>query len=252
MEQEVSRDEYLVEGIPFSIVYQEQAIEKPVIFFMHGFSSNRFLGPMGREYHLAKMGYTVLVMDAYNHGQRISEEYARLSNQEKQMLMVDIEIQTAKDACTLYRNLCLKGIISSNQTLAAYGVSMGAATAFYMATILDKLEVIVTLVGSPSFTGIYEYKQNTYGLDNSQLYLEKYANYNIIDPYQNYTKFLNKKLFMGVGTKDTVVPLHYAKKLSELIPCVYKEYDTGHESTPQMLEDAYSFLSCNIILNSTR
>ncbi len=242
MNQSIKRDELNYQGVPFSLVYKEKTQDKPIVFFMHGYDSDRFIGPMGRETVLAEMGYTVILMDAFNHGERATEGFDSLSRYQRHLCIVEIVIRTAKDAIEVYEHLCKEKVISQYQKLAAYGVSMGAATAMYLATILPKLEVIVSLVGSPSFVDYYEHKRKEFDIDNTLLHVERTNRYKKIDPILNHRRFYGTKLFMAVGKKDEIVPMKFAKQLSEMISCVYKEYDTGHASTPEMLEDGYDFL----------
>lgn len=239
----INRKEHNYEGIPFSLVYEDLSLNKPVVFFFHGYSSDRFNGPMEREIKLASMGYTVILLDAYNHGERKTQEFESLTNEERQMQMIDIEIHTAKDAIKVYDYLVSVNMISSEERLAAYGVSMGAATSFYLATIFSKLEVIVTLVGSPSFVNFYEYKRKLYKLEKTPDFIKNTIKYRQMDPLLNYERFNDKKVFIAVGLEDNVVPMGSANELSKLIDCEYCEYKTGHISTSEMLDDAYRFLS---------
>ena len=226
MKQEVVREEHNYLEIPYSLVYQEKSVDKPVVIFFHGFTNNRFLAPMGRDIELAKMGYTVLMLDAYNHGERITEEFANLTREEKHMQLVDIAIHTAKDAIKVYEYLCSEGILSKEYKLGAYGVSMGGATAYYLATIYPKLEVLVTLVASPSFTNYHEYRRKMYNFEKNEEYMKKYNYYKTIDPLLHYERFMDKKVFIAVGLKDQVVPMHDGLELSKKFIFVYKEYYT--------------------------
>jgi uncharacterized protein len=231
--------------ITYRILYIDKTDDKPVIFFFHGFGGNRNLGADGRDINLAQMGYTVIVMDAYEHGKRRSVEYERLDNSQRQKLIIDTEIRTAHDAIDLYNFLVRNKVISEYLSLGLYGVSMGGAIVFYLASIFNKVSFVVSIVGSPSFFEFYKYKQSVYGFEQDEEYQKRLDYYKTIDPLINFNKLKGKSVFMSVGLKDKIVPLIYAKELSKKIDCVYQEYDLGHESNPKMLEEAYKFIREN-------
>jgi hypothetical protein len=236
----LSEEKY--KDISYNIVFKNETQNKPVIFFFHGFGGNRNLGPSGQDEVFARMGYCVVVMDAYEHGDRRSEAYETFDNSTRQAMIIDIEIKTAHDAVSLYNHLEETGKISRDYPLGIYGVSMGGAIVFYLASIFDKVKVLVSIVGSPSFVDFYQYKQEVYGFPKNREYHERLKKYHDYDPLINYQKLLNKHIFMSVGLQDRIVPLDYAKALSKKIDTVYQEYDLGHESNQEMLEQANKFV----------
>lgn len=246
MDQQIQREEGLFQGIPYSIVYQNQTLNQPVIFFFHGFQSNRFLGPMGREETLAKMGLTVIMMDAYCHGERKQDSFESLDSNQKHVQMIDIELHTAKDAILLYEELINQNKISKHTPLLSYGVSMGGATALYLASIYPKLEMVVSIVGAPSLLGFYQLKHERFQLKQDEIYAENIKKYEQADPLTHYERLQHTALFLAVGLHDDVVPKHYAKALSEKLPITYREYETGHVSTPEMLQDGYDFIQAHL------
>lgn len=235
------------ENITYRILYSETTVNKPVIFFFHGFGGNKESSVDDNRLALAKLGYVVLIMDAFEHGERMSEEYKALSNQEKQKLIVDTEIITAHEAIELYDYLVKSNKISGDQKLGVMGVSMGGAIAFYLASIFEKVEVVVSIVGSPSFVKFYEYKQKVYKFAKDDGFKERLNKYKGLDPLINYERLKNKAIYMSVGLKDRIVPMDYAKELSLKLKTTYQEYDVEHTSTENMLNEVVKFIQNNLL-----
>lgn len=242
------KNQYL-DGIPVTTYYFNDNKPKPVIFFFHGFSSNRKDGLMGRGEELAKRGFFVVAMDAFLHGERQPSYFASLSNAEKQQEIVNIQIQTAKDAQMLFEKYFKNNKYVNDKEVYAYGVSMGAGSAFYLGTIMDEVSTIISIVGSPSLYEFYKEKTKTYHWTIDSYYQANLDYYFTIDPLINYNSLASKNIFMGNGSQDTVVPAKFAKELSEKINhpnVVFKLYNTIHSSTPAMLNDAYMFLESKL------
>ncbi len=231
--------------ITFNILYEENTLNKDIFYIFHGFGGNKDDGFAGFETQLAKEGFFVIVLDACEHGERISQKFASLDNSKRQEQIIDLEIQTAKDAISVYNYLQSIGLISSDRKVNALGVSMGAAITFYLASIFKKINLVISVIGSPSFFEFYKYKQNVYVFDNGEDYRRRLDYYKTIDPLIYYQSLMNKKVYMSVGLVDKIVPLVYAKALSKKIQCVYQEYDLGHEVNDSMLEEITKFIREN-------
>jgi len=242
----IVKTKYIYDGIPLTTYYKFDGKPKKLLFFFHGFAGDRETGIMDRGNTLAEQGFYVVAIDAYLHGERQPEFFKNLSYGDKQKEIVNIVMRTAEDAQRLYHKYFKKlDMLENPEKVYAYGVSMGGAVCFYLATIMEELKTIVTLVGSPSFVDFYEYKQQQYNWIQDEYYYTNLESYREKDPLINYHLLQNKNIFMGVGTQDTTVPLKYAKALKEKLPSpnvVYKEYNTAHSSTPEMLADSYNFI----------
>ncbi|MDF2700021.1 MAG: hypothetical protein K0Q49_1577 [Haloplasmataceae bacterium] len=241
----IIKQDMVLEGIPFTVYYKNDGLPKSIIYFFHGFSGDRNSGIMGRGEDLAKMGYYVVAMDAYLHGDREPVFFDQLSYAEKQRDIVNIQIRTAEDAKHLFDKYFKNWDGINKDKVYAYGVSMGAGVTFYLATIMDELKTFASIVGSPSFYEFYQYKKEQYRFPDDERYYLNLNSYIEKDPLINHERLLGKNIFMGNGSTDTTVPLVYAKELAETLnsPNVFfKIYETGHSSTPQMQEDSYEFL----------
>lgn len=236
-------NEYIFDGIPLTTYEKNNDTKKPLIFFFHGFTGDKDKNIMGRGEKLADMGFFVVAMDAYLHGQRMPLLEKQRSNLSKYEDIIEIAIHTANDAKTLYH----KYFKHLNQVDAngfyVYGVSMGSLSAFYLATTEPLLKALVALVPTPSFVAYYKEKAESYGFNHGFSYERKLAFYETIDPLLNYEKMQHCHIFIGVGKHDQVVNPTYAIELqSKLNHVILKTYDTGHDSTPEMLQHSYAFL----------
>ncbi len=240
--------EMYYEGIPFTIYNVNDQRPKPLIYFFHGFTSDRALGIMGRGEILAKKGFFVVAIDAYLHGERKLDFFQKLPNSIKFKDFINIVMHTANDAKLLYEKYFVNLDFIKKDKVYAYGVSMGASVAFYLATIFDKLQTIASIVGSPSFVEFYRYFQSVYNWELDDYFKQNLAYYYQYCPLINYERLIGKKIFMGCGDKDTIVPARFAYELSKKLlsnDVVYQIYDTGHLSTDLMQEAAYQFLIDN-------
>lgn len=238
----IKKEERERKGIPYSLTYEDTTQNKPVTFFFHGFTSDHKKGPMDRDGMLAEMGQTVVSMDAPGHGGRHDSFYQGQSNIQKQAAMIDIVIETAHDATDLYHHLIDESIIDPAMPLIAYGVSMGGHTAFFWGKEEKDVDIVISLLGSPSFVDFYHYKQTHYGFDPGENRSDKTTRYENLDPLRRPGGLKHKKIFAATGEQDTTVPGIYAKRLSESIDMTYASYPTAHQTTPSMIDDAHAFL----------
>lgn len=236
-------NKFQIHDVPVTTYEIEDGIKKPLIFFFHGFTGNKDDNIMGRGHILAELGFYVVAVDAYMHGERQTEYYKNLSNNEKYEDIIDVAIHTAQDAKHLFHYYFKNKNEIINDKYYAYGVSMGSLISFYLATIDPTLKAMVGLVCFPSFVEYYEMKQQQLGFEKNLCYRSRLRYYKKIDPLINYKLLSNTKIFMGIGEHDEVVPNIYAKKLHKKLPeTILKTYDTGHISTKEMLNDSYNFL----------
>jgi predicted esterase len=245
MNENIIKNDLVYEGIPLSIYYKNDGLKKPLIYFFHGFTGNRNIGLMGRGEVLAEKGFFVVAMDAYLHGDRQPEFFKQLPSSEKQRDIMNIVIHTANDAKHLYHKYFKKLPEILPNKIYAYGVSMGAATAFYFASITEEVKTFVSIVGSPSLYDFYLHKLSFYKWNNDQYFQINLDSYKELCPLINFQRLKNKNIYMANGSIDTIVPLKYAEELNEKLKSdnvVFKIYDVAHTSTPEMLEESYDFL----------
>ena len=234
------------QDVSFRYLFIENKNYDKVMFFFHGFGGNRYSIETAWVNKITEKGYLLIILDAFNHGDRISKEYHKLDNSNKQKLIIDTEIKTGEDAVRVYDYLSEKNVISSDMQVTVMGVSMGAAVAFYFATIFKEVKTLISLIGSPSLVEFYKYKQEVYQFEKNDEFEERLKRYKKIDPLINYHLLEGKKILMTGGLKDKIVPLDYAKALSKKIDSTFIEYDLEHEVSPKMMEDVYNFIESNL------
>ncbi|MDY0010909.1 MAG: acyl-CoA thioester hydrolase/BAAT C-terminal domain-containing protein [Candidatus Izemoplasmatales bacterium] len=228
--------------ITFRYLYNQDIGYDKVMFFFHGFNGNRYAIDIEWIERISEKGYLLVILDAENHGDRISDEYKKLDNSNRQKLIIETEINTANDAKKVYFHLLEKDIINKDMSLAVMGVSMGGAIALYLTTIFKKIQILVSLIGSPSFVEFYKYKQKVYKFENNQEYKKRLDKYAKIDPLLNYHLFSGRKILLTGGSRDKIVPMIYAEELSKKIDATFIVYDLEHEVSKQMMEDVYKFI----------
>jgi pimeloyl-ACP methyl ester carboxylesterase len=217
----------------------------PVIFFFHGFTSNKENGPMGRCEQLEKLGFIVLCFDAYKHGSR-DDGFLPLSKKERYFEIIEIVIQTARDAKMIFEYL-----FKYKNEYFTYGVSMGSQISFYLGTIDLKCRNMVCLVGSPSFVEYFKQRNSLYNFDKAE-FENRIEKYKTLDPLINYQRLSDVNILLLLGDNDDVVSPIWSKELHSKLPnsTILKTFDTNHNSTPDMLKTAYDYLTDKIKYSS--
>lgn len=242
----VVETDYILDGIPLTTYYYNDGEAKPLIFFFHGFSGERKAGIADRGQKLAQLGFFVVSMDAYLHGERTTKFFTDASYGDKQKEIVNIQMHTAQDAIHLYNKYYKNHQYIRGTEVYAMGVSMGGGTALYLASIMDNLNTVVSIVGSPSFVDFYRYKQTQYGWEQDSQYFTNLNSYVTHDPLINHHLLKDKNVYMTTGTLDTTVPEQFAIALKALYSnsnnIIHKSYDVAHTSTPAMMQEIYDYL----------
>ncbi len=236
-------ERFYLDDVPVTTYEIEDGKKKPLVYFFHGFTGNRDANIMERGEVLAQKGFFVVAIDAYLHGERQTAYAKGRTNQEKYEDIIDVVMHTAQDAKRLYHKYFKHNPHIANHAYYAYGVSMGSAISFYLATIDPQLKALAALVCFPSFVAYYQTRKAQYKWKEDFIYQRRLAYYELHDPLIHYKRLLHTHLFMAIGEHDEVVPNHFAKALHEKLPeSTLKSYDTGHISTPEMLADSYAYL----------
>ncbi len=241
----IHTNDEMFEGIPYTRYYQKKKERSPLMFFFHGFTSNRHEGTMGRAKKLCSMGYEVIAVDAYGHGERYNKTIMALNPSDKYKFLVDIVLRTADDVRHLYEAKLRYDERLLPSSFSVYGVSMGAQVAFMVGKNMPECKVIVSIVGSPSIYKIYDYKRKVFEWKKDQTFIDKLIQYKHLDPLEHFNTFINKHIFMGCGEFDQTVPYQHAEKLYQLCNAPTHEfelYNVAHQSNDAMLNDAYEFL----------
>ena len=240
----IEKKEIILEGITFDIYKNNSLQPKHLLFFFHGFTANRFDG----NNHIKALVDTsaiVIAGDAYFHGERERASFKSLTPANKQREIINIVIKTAQEIKYFYNKYCSLYPGGNSLPLTAYGVSMGAAIALYLGTIMSELKTIVSIVGSPSFCDFYKYKQQRYSFLKDDYFNINLNSYKKEDPLEKYQLLQGKNIFLSGGVDDEIVPMIYAKELARKLKSsnvIFKKYNIGHASTKEMLNDSYEFI----------
>lgn len=243
MIRQLLSEDFLYRGIPYTVTQSNVEKQKPLLFFFHGFQSNRKQASMGRVEALALLGYAVVSIDAYNHGERQSRVFQDAPIEQKYAQILEIITHTAQDAMVLVEEVFQHNDAFDTSKIDVYGVSMGGMIGVAFGVLAQTISKMVLLVSSPKLLDYYLERQQTY-----QFVLptkERLDYYRSFDPDTRSKSLKQTKMFFCVGDHDRVVkPLYaetYAREHPEL-DILYRSYDTSHLSTPTMLSDAIAFL----------
>ena len=91
-----------VDGIPVLEYIPLNTDIKGLIFVQHGYTSDKSTGAHFFSYPLAKKGYKIVSVDAYMHGDRVSEPFISGNDIDRRNTLFDVVDQTAKDIQHLY------------------------------------------------------------------------------------------------------------------------------------------------------
>lgn len=221
-------------GIP--VIELKQDNPKGIFFLIHGHFGNKSLhqfGGLAERIH--QLGFFVVSIDAYKHGERLAEPYITQDAVNTTYEMVSVIDQTIQDIMFLYTNHYSK----IAQNVSVMGISMGGHISFLLNQFL-RLEFCIPIIGSPNLLRHYQTKKSDI-LKEKLTELEKKLVKLTLKPYD----FKPKYAFVLEGEKDTVVSYLPAKALIESLgndAYVYKGYPVGHELSEMMKEDIITFV----------
>jgi len=231
------------ENIPYNEYFKENTAYKGLVFVQHGFGSNKERGTDTLGLNLARNNFFVVSVDAYKHGERISEPF--ISGPAYQMFAsaIDVVHFTAKDILKIYTELYQKSFSSFDMI----GISLGGMVAYLLSTFTSKINKLVPVISSPMFTKIVYLETEIEDLDKYlEIVNEKREEVECFDPSKNVDKMKYKKMFILNGTKDTVIPKRHSEAFYEQFGVdnvSFKLYEEGHNVSRTMQEDILSFIA---------
>jgi len=230
-------------GVPLNEYYIEDIEFRGLVFVQHGYQSNKNYGADYLALTLARLGFFVVSIDAYMHGERMEGPY--LSQNEKGMLIAAPEVirHTAIDYIKLHK----RRYIDRFPKYDFIGISMGAMIAFYLATKTDKINKLIPVIGTPDFMHQAEYNLTGAGVKLEEILNEQTIKYlNRISPINNVRKLKFEKMLIMNCSEDTIVPMgksveYYNKyKTNKMI---LKIYEDGHEINRTMQKDIFEYIN---------
>ncbi|MGD9101728.1 MAG: prolyl oligopeptidase family serine peptidase [Anaerolineae bacterium] len=264
---------YPVRGIPIMTLAQENAKNCPVVFFIHGFTSDKSEG-LALGYRLAKRGFYFVSVDAYMHGQRLNPGLKNVWNPaygnrvypletglDPAILMYQVIAQTVQDVGVLVEHL-EKDPRADMSCLGVSGSSMGAGATYCLAATNPKFQVAVPFIGMPAFAERMEdvviecssYDKWSQTFHDLRGEIEKMMDFiRVLDPFEKMGNFCPKPLMMINGEHDLESPKIYSIRLYEYLKPFYTQHPeklklnihdgVAHTVTTEMLEDACDWFS---------
>lgn len=221
-------------GIPVIELTQEKPIG--IFFLVHGHFGEKSLNQFGGlAEKLHTLGFEVVTLDAYKHGERKQEPYLSNDPVMTTIEMVKVIDETIKDIVYLYRN----HYNNKSSLVSVLGISMGGHISFLLNRHLD-LQFCIPIIGSPNLKYHYETKKKMIlgpKLEQIQDDLKRLT----LQPQE----FKPKHALILEGELDSVVSYEPAKQFVESLSdshYLYKGYLCGHELTESMKDDIIQFV----------
>ena len=218
------------QGIPYKI-YAHPEPER-LIFINHGVygTKERILTMFGMT--LAKLGYTVIAIDASKHGERGEAPFSPRDNAVALSHLFDVVEKTSEDIRLFYHGR----FADTFDSFDILGISMGGYVAYHMTTVSDKVRALITMISSPDFTA---------GAKDSDLTEREIRAIETMDPSKHVHKMHFEAGLALVGDRDTLIAkaqtYDFVQAHPEL-PLQVKTYDTDHQVVHAMQADIVDFL----------
>jgi len=229
-----------LDNIPVLEYYQENSEHKGLIFVQHGYQSTKEYGSDYLAVTLARMGYFVVAIDAYKHGERIQEPYLTGTEQERMNEAYVVVKRTALDIIRIHHNFYQRRFPKFDMI----GVSLGGMVAYYLATKTNKVRKLVPVISTPDF-----HAQVEFALHNAGLTVEEYmtpdktAFIDEMNPLHRLDKLQYEELHIFCGNQDDVVPMKPSQVFYETYKndkMFLKVYDTDHNVPRNMQMDIFA------------
>lgn len=245
----------LIHGVPLLECYcvddsldEPARYEKPLLFFNHGFTSCKE-DNQSLLIQLANHGMYVVAVDAFQHGERISQLMASEDHMAKEKELFNIVRTTAKDILYLFEHHYQQHF----ENYSVSGISLGGAVAYYSPLLSNSIIGIAPMIGFPSFVefGKYVMQQNNIPDSYYESVVDDLAK---DDPMNHINRFEGIKILMQHGKEDTVVPDTWTKQLHQLLvergineDAKLMSYDIGHDIDEKMIKDLLAWCVENLL-----
>ena len=221
--------------------YTHPKAEK-LLFLQHGIHSKKENVMNLYGLTLAKLGYKVVAIDAFKHGERIAEPFLSKDEDQCALETMDVVKQTANDIDTIYKS----SYQVSFKRFDVIGISMGGLIAYYLSTITRRIDQLVALISSPQFLEAANYTfPKERQLKHQEHSSEVLKTIESIDPSKRVEDMSFHRLIMFNGENDSVIPYQQSEAFFINHPelsIIFKCYPTEHKVTQEMFEDLQSLL----------
>ncbi|MEC9485138.1 MAG: hypothetical protein UMR38_04620 [Candidatus Izemoplasma sp.] len=237
--------EHVIQGIPL-IEYLPEKKPKGLTFIQHGYESNKVRGTEYLAMNVARLGYHVVSIDAYKHGDRLEEPFISQSGYFRLKEAFHVIEHTADDILKLF-NTAFKHY----ETFDILGISLGGMVAYLLATKTDKINRLLPIISTPDFHKQAYYAISSAGIDTEKFFTQDKLDYiKSIDPILKRNEWQYNELAIFVSENDDEVPprpsLKFIKHHQDMIDQFFL-YDCRHNVPRRMQEDILSYISGNEI-----
>ena len=238
----------VINNIPVIEFYPNIGSPIGVFFLVHGHTCSKdpmYFGSFPQR--LTDIGYLVVSIDAYKHGERTEEPYLTGQDYEKAEAMLEVIQKTCIDINYLYENIYQK----IGGKLGILGISMGGHIVFQMPKHIHKIDILIPLIGSPDLKRHYlEMKSHVINGDRMKGLNQLFSILN--NDYSIY----NKSTFMLIleGKNDMIVSYRNALDFYTTMKNMgyhnieYIDYPVGHVVTNEMENDVMIYITKHSVL----
>lgn len=249
----INIEDIKINKIPTYIIYPKNFKDKmPVIFFYHGWSSDkskhRNLGSF-----LACNGYLVVIPDSINHGERGLIDYSDLNIGLTQFWPTVIN---SLNEFPLILNYIRSNYQIDENRIGVTGHSMGGMITSGIISQNPCVSSAVIMNGSGAWAdATLELIGSQY--ENQKEYIDKgLKDLNPIIPINNINKFKNKPILILHGENDSIVPIHSSKLFYNTLKNSYDNKENvnmitfdrlNHYVTESMISEMLSWFQSHLI-----
>lgn len=198
--------------IPYLNVYQTGKEDSclPVVFFYHGFQSQKELY-LHYGYYLAEKGFRVILPDAALHGERKGNH----TSLEQTQYFWDAVQANIDEFAELKASLVQSRQIDANR-IGVGGVSMGAITSLGILNRYEEVRAVVSLMGSAYYV---EFAQQLVAVATNQGLTfpfsvnERISQLEAYDFSKQLDRIGERSVLLWHGKQDDVVPYMYSEQL---------------------------------------
>lgn len=238
----------VINGIPLIEFTPNNTSPIGVFFLVHGHTCSKdpmYFGSFPQR--ITDLGYLVVSIDAYKHGDRIEEPYLSGQDYEKTEAMLDVIQRTCVDIKYLYENVYQK----IGGKLGILGISMGGHIVFQMPKHIQKIDFLLPLIGSPDLRRHYlEMKSHVINATRMNGLIPLFS------ILHNEESIYNKNTLMYIveGKNDTIVSYRNAFDFYTKMKNMgyhnieYIDYPVGHVITNEMENDIMLYITKHSVL----
>jgi pimeloyl-ACP methyl ester carboxylesterase len=228
--------------IPVVEYFPDQATFKGLYFIQHGFESNKTRGADFLAINIARLGYKVVSIDAYKHGNRKEEPYISMSGYYRLKEAFNVIDKTANDILDLF-----KQHYSAFDQFNIIGVSLGGMVAYLLATRTDKINRLIPVVSTPDFLKQAYYAIGDANIDTKKFFTKDKLQYiDFLDPLPRYKSWKYNELAIFINDNDHMVPprstLKFIKNHPDMVT-TYQVFNDKHNVSRPMQEALLSYIN---------